>query len=69
MKLTILSKSNTNPMVKNIETLFAAFIEDAKKAENGNKLAGARARKVSLTIANELKAFRAESVKWAKEGK
>lgn len=54
-------------MVENIKTLFDAFIVDAKKAEAGNKAAGARARKTSLEIANALKAFRKESVKWAKE--
>lgn len=54
-------------MVDNIINLFDAFTVDAKKAEAGNKAAGARARKVSLEIADALKAFRKESVKQAKE--
>lgn len=54
-------------MVENIKNLFEAFVADAKKAEAGNVAAGRRARKVSLEIADALKAFRKESVKWAKE--
>lgn len=54
-------------MVENIKNLFDAFMIDAKKAEAGNKAAGARARKTSLEIANALKAYRKESVQQAKE--
>lgn len=54
-------------MVENIIELFDAFVVDARKAEAGNKAAAVRARKTSLVIDGALKAFRKESVKWAKE--
>lgn len=53
--------------VNEIKNLFEAFVADATKAEAGNVAAGRRARKVSLEIADALKTFRKESVKWAKE--
>lgn len=54
-------------MVNEIKNLFEAFVVDAKKAEAGNVAAGRRARKVSLELSDALKAFRKESIKWAKE--
>lgn len=53
-------------MVEEIKALCEAFIIDARKAKEGNKSAGARARKASLELAAKLKEFRKESVAWGK---
>ena len=52
-----------------MENLFAtikseceAFLADAEKAVNGNKAAGARARKASLSLCTHLKEFRKASL-------
>lgn len=39
-------------------SLFEGFKKDAEKAANGNKAAGARARKASLAIEKKMKEFR-----------
>jgi len=50
-------------LVANLNQLFAEFQKDAAaQVENGNKAAGARARKVSLTIEKSLKEFRKVSI-------
>jgi hypothetical protein len=55
-------------LVENLNQLFAAFTKDAiSNVENGNKAAGTRARKVSLTIEKELKEFRKKSIEASKE--
>jgi hypothetical protein len=55
-------------LVENLNQLFAAFIKDAtSNVENGNKAAGTRARKVSLTIEKELKEFRKKSIDASKK--
>lgn len=53
-------------MVNKIKETFNAFIVDAQKAKDGNKSAGARARKASLELGNLLKEFRKESISWGK---
>lgn len=50
-------------LVENLNQLFADFAKDAaSQAENNNKAAGQRARKVSLEIEKALKNFRKESI-------
>ena len=54
-------------LVEQINAACQAFAKDATaQAENGNKAAGARARKVSLEIEKAMKAFRKASVAAAK---
>ena len=49
--------------MKNLVGQLEAFAKDAQaQVENGNKAAGARARKVSLEIEKLLKQFRKESI-------
>jgi len=56
-----------NDLVANLNQLFADFQRDAAaQAENGNKAAGARARKTSLAIEKALKEFRKVSIEAAK---
>lgn len=50
-------------MIEKINSLFEAFKVDAEKSINGNKSAGARARKTSLAIEKAMKEFRKESLK------
>jgi len=52
--------------LKTLQELFATFQEEAGKAADGNKAAGARARKISLEIEKRLKDFRKDSVGLAK---
>lgn len=50
-------------LVEKIQALYAEFEKDATaQAEKKNKAAGARARKVSLSLEKELKAFRKISI-------
>lgn len=50
-------------LVEKIQALYAEFEKDATaQAEKNNKAAGARARKVSLSLEKELKAFRKVSI-------
>ncbi|MDD4515560.1 histone H1 [Massilibacteroides sp.] len=52
-----------NELLNNLNELFASFSKDASaQLENGNKAAGARARKASLTIEKALKEFRKVSL-------
>lgn len=54
-------------LVEKIATAYEAFAKDATaQAENGNKAAGARARKISLTIEKAMKEFRKVSIEAAK---
>jgi len=54
-------------LVANLNQLFAEFQKDAAaQADNGNKAAGARARKVSLAIEKALKEFRKASIEATK---
>jgi len=54
-------------LVANLNQLFAEFQKDAgAQVENGNKAAGARARKASLTIEKALKEFRKVSIEATK---
>ncbi len=54
-------------IVENLNQLFAEFAKDAaSQVENGNKAAGARARKASLTIEKALKEFRKVSIEASK---
>jgi len=54
-------------LVLNLSQLFVEFQKDASaQAENGNKAAGARARKSSLSIEKALKEFRKVSIDAAK---
>ena len=50
-------------LVEQLTSNFEAFAKDAMaQVENGNKAAGARARKASLEIEKLLKQFRKESI-------
>jgi len=54
-------------LVTNLNQLFAEFAKDASaQVENGNKAAGTRARKASLSIEKALKEFRKASIEAAK---
>ena len=54
-------------LVEQIAAAYAAFAKDAAaQAENGNKAAGARARKASLEIEKAMKAFRKASLEASK---
>ena len=54
-------------LLNQIAAAYGAFEKDAAaKAENGNKAAGTRARKVSLEIEKAMKAFRKASLAAAK---
>ena len=54
-------------LVEQIAAAYEAFAKDASaQAENGNKAAGARARKTSLEIEKAMKAFRKASLEAAK---
>lgn len=52
--------------LKDLQELSASFREEAGKAAEGNKAAGARARKLSLEMERKLKEFRKESAALAK---
>jgi hypothetical protein len=54
-------------LVENLNQLFADFTKDsALQVENGNKAAGSRARKTSLSIEKALKEFRRVSIEASK---
>ena len=54
-------------LVVKLQALYAEFEKDATaQAYKGNKAAGARARKVSLSLEKELKSFRKSSLEAAK---
>ena len=54
-------------LIAQVAAAYEAFAKDAAaQAENGNKAAGARARKVSLEIEKAMKAFRKASLEAAK---
>lgn len=56
-----------NEILTSINEAFAAFQTDATaQTEKGNKAAGQRARKASLTIEKLLKTFRKESIEASK---
>lgn len=54
-------------LVKQIDELFAAISVDANKAAEGNKTAGARARKASIELEKVLKEFRKVSIAESKK--
>lgn len=54
-------------LLEQIAATYEAFAKDANaQAENGNKAAGARARKASLEIEKAMKAFRKASLEASK---
>ncbi len=54
-------------LVEKVASLYEAFQKDAQaQVENGNKAAGARARKASLEIEKLLKEFRKVSIEATK---
>lgn len=56
-------------LVEELNGLIAEFTKDAgQQVENGNKAAGTRARKTSLSIEKKLKEFRKLSIDQAKKG-
>ncbi len=56
-----------NELVGKLDQLFAEFSKDAaQQVENGNKAAGARARKISLEIEKLTKEFRKKSIEATK---
>ena len=56
-----------NKLVEKLDQLFAEFSKDAAlQVENGNKAAGARARKTSLEIEKLTKEFRKKSIEASK---
>lgn len=55
-------------LIEKVAELYAAFSKDATaQVENGNKAAGARARKASLEIEKAMKAFRKASLEAVKK--
>lgn len=55
-------------IIEKIAEAYAAFAKDAvQQAENGNKAAGTRARKVSLEIEKLTKEFRKKSLEESKK--
>lgn len=57
-----------NELNAKIAEAYKAFAKDARlQAENGNKAAGARARKASLTIEKLMKEFRKTSLEDSKK--
>jgi len=55
-------------LTDNLSQLFAEFTKDATlQVENGNKAAGTRARKTSLSIEMALKEFRKASLEESKK--
>lgn len=55
-------------LLKELNALIAEFDKDSKaQVENGNKAAGVRARKASLSIEKLLKEFRKVSIEEAKK--
>ena len=55
-------------LVENLKQLMADFASDAAdQVEKGNKAAGARARKTSLSIEKALKEFRKVSIEESKK--
>lgn len=57
-----------NELLKNLNELCESFAKDAAaQVENGNKAAGARARKTSLAIEKALKEFRKASLEESKK--
>lgn len=55
-------------LVEKLNVSFEAFAKDAQaQIEKGNKAAGARARKVALDIAKQMKEFRKASVAYKAE--
>lgn len=55
-------------LVGKVAEMYAAFEKDAiAQIENGNKAAGTRARKTSLTIEKAMKDFRKASLEAAKK--
>lgn len=55
--------SNMKEIIENLAKLYESFKIDADKAALGNKAAGVRARRASLEMEKNLKAFRKVSVK------
>lgn len=55
-------------LVATIQEAYEAFVKDAVlQAENGNKAAGARARKASLAVEKMMKEFRRLSLEESKK--
>lgn len=55
-------------LTEKVTALFEAFAKDAHlQHENGNKAAGARARKVSLELEKAMKEFRKKSLEASKK--
>ncbi len=55
-------------LVEKVAALYADFSKDATaQAENGNKAAGARARKASLELEKTMKEFRKASLEASKK--
>jgi hypothetical protein len=64
----ILNYTIMKDLLNNLNELMAGFSKDAAaQVENGNKAAGARARKASLTIEKALKEFRKISIEDSKK--
>lgn len=55
-------------LIATIQEAYEAFVKDAAlQAENGNKAAGARARKASLAVEKMMKEFRRLSLEESKK--
>lgn len=55
-------------LIVTIQEAYEAFVKDAAlQAENGNKAAGARARKASLAVEKMMKEFRRLSLEESKK--
>lgn len=51
-----------NKTLEQLEEVFAQFVDEAKKAGNGNKSAGARARKLSMQARELFKKWKTSSL-------
>ncbi len=57
-----------NEIILKIQEAYDSFVKDAKlQEENGNKAAGIRARKASLSIEKMMKEFRKSSLEASKQ--
>ncbi len=66
--ITSINLIDMKELIEKVASLYEAFNKDANlQAENGNKAAGARARKASLEIEKAMKEFRKASLEASKK--
>lgn len=68
ISLTLKNNRTMKELIEKVAATYEAFAKDAAlQVENGNKAAGARARKASLTIERAMKEFRKLSLEASKK--